>query len=724
MIVSSPIRVTLPVLLVLLTLGVCSQVGAQTIPVPTADLLPTPDEVKNDSLFGHPCFPLSRDDGNWPAQSMHLLPPTTTVKYASATGDRTAVRRVSSDPLAWRVPYPTGANYACSQRVRELAIVELAAPPNNNQQLFAQVLTMVITRFADPAHATAALRERRDRDGRAGQLGDTINLLGVEGYQRKDGADRFADARDVYLVAQQGSFHIILAIDCPSPYYRPWLVQLVQSLAMRIADRVKPFSGGISTPTTPPVTPPVVTPPTIPPPTSPGYRVFIDGQLLRTQTPPMVISGRMLVGLADIFRALGAKVVWDGPTKKITATRASQTVELWIGRTTAFVDGAAVALDVPAMIRNSRTYVPIRFVSQALGAGVQYDGPNRAVLITTTSMPPIGGTPTNPPPQVTALTITSPADGSAVPAQFTIQGTGPPAKAVQIAATADATIKATGKNATSPMGNYVATVANNGRWSLGINASNIFSDQSITLTQMNITAMILVNGMPVEQVAIALRPGGQPGTGTPPAVGPLTVISPVDGATVPAQFSIGGAGTPGRTVYVTAMAEATLKATGQNATSPLLQDATDTVRTDHTWWVNVNASAVYNDQTVQLKQINITVETRANGAVLEKVTLVVRPPGLPTAGNRPPTAPTVTIGPARPAAGDDLYCKAEGSIDPDGDVVEYRVQWYNNGQLADGRIFAGLAAKWTKSGQTWMCVVTPTDGKLDGPSVQASVTIR
>ena len=625
MIVRTPLRHALPTLLVALTLAVCVQAGAQTIPIPTADLLPTPADVRAFTPFGVPCFPLSRDDGNWRQQAMHLLPATSTVKYAHATGDKTAVRRVSSDPLVWRVPYPTGANYACSQRVRELAIVELAAPPNNNQQLFAQVLTMVVTRFADPAHVTAAFRERRDRDQIKGQLGDTLNLLGVEAYLRKDGADRFAGARDVYLEAQQGSFHIILAVDCPSPFYRPWLEHLVKALAMDVAARVAPVSGGISTPTTPPVTPPVVTPPTIPPPTSPCYRVFIDGQLLQTQTPPVVMSGRMLVGLADIFRALGANVVWDGPTKKITATRASQTVELWIGRTTAFVDGVAVTLDVPAMIRNSRTYVPIRFVSQALGAGVAYDAPNRAVLITTTSMPPIGGAPGTPPPQVTALTITSPADGSSVPAQFTIHGTGPPAQTVHIEAIAEATIKATGQNATSPMGNYVATVANNGRWSLGVNASSIFNDQSITLTQINITAMILVNRMPAEQVTIVLRPGGQPGTGTPAAVDPLTVTSPVDGATVPAQFSIGGAGTPGRTVYVTAIAEATLKATGQNATSPLLQNAGATVAADGTWSVAVNARAVYNDQTVQLKQINITVETRANGAVLEKVTLVVRP---------------------------------------------------------------------------------------------------
>ncbi len=91
--------------------------------------------------------------------------------------------------------------------------------------------------------------------------------------------------------------------------------------------------------------------------------------------------------------------------------------------------------------------------------------------------------------------------------------------------------------------------------------------------------------------------------------------------------------------------------------------------------------------------------------------------------NRPPTRPVVAINPTAPAAGDSLYCKASGSIDPDGDEVTFNYQWYRNDEPVEGRIYAGLAAAYTKDGQVWRCVATPTDGELDGPAGEATVTV-
>ena len=92
--------------------------------------------------------------------------------------------------------------------------------------------------------------------------------------------------------------------------------------------------------------------------------------------------------------------------------------------------------------------------------------------------------------------------------------------------------------------------------------------------------------------------------------------------------------------------------------------------------------------------------------------------------NRPPSAPTVSINPPNPTASDGLYCNAIGSVDLDGDPVEYLYQWYQNGQLADRRIWPGLSAQWTSDGDVWRCVVTPTDGTDNGPTGEATVTVR
>jgi len=59
--------------------------------------------------------------------------------------------------------------------------------------------------------------------------------------------------------------------------------------------------------------------------------------------------------------------------KKITIKLGSKVVELWIGKLEAKVNGKTVKLDVPPMIKKGRTFVPIRFVSEALGAKVDWN---------------------------------------------------------------------------------------------------------------------------------------------------------------------------------------------------------------------------------------------------------------------------------------------------------------------------------------------------------------
>jgi hypothetical protein len=54
---------------------------------------------------------------------------------------------------------------------------------------------------------------------------------------------------------------------------------------------------------------------------------------------------------------------------------------LTIDSTTAYIDGKAMIMDVPPTILNQRTMVPLRFISEALGAKVTWVGPLRKILI-------------------------------------------------------------------------------------------------------------------------------------------------------------------------------------------------------------------------------------------------------------------------------------------------------------------------------------------------------
>jgi hypothetical protein len=129
-------------------------------------------------------------------------------------------------------------------------------------------------------------------------------------------------------------------------------------------------------------------------------RVEVDGRAIRfTDTQPSYMQGRVLVPVRGVFEELGANVQWHPMTRTVTAVRGDQQVNFRIGERWATVDGRSVALDVPAQIMNGRTMVPLRFVSEALGAEVTWHDPTRTVMINSNwaQMPPPVRPPVTPP---------------------------------------------------------------------------------------------------------------------------------------------------------------------------------------------------------------------------------------------------------------------------------------------------------------------------------------
>ena len=112
-------------------------------------------------------------------------------------------------------------------------------------------------------------------------------------------------------------------------------------------------------------------------------KVFVDGRQLTFDVPPMIEGGRTLVPMRTIFEALGAEVYWDGPEQTVSAFKGDTGIAIQIGNPTANVNNSAIALDVPPKIVNGRTLVPLRFVSEALGCSVNWNGAARSVIIST-----------------------------------------------------------------------------------------------------------------------------------------------------------------------------------------------------------------------------------------------------------------------------------------------------------------------------------------------------
>ncbi|MDQ2858789.1 MAG: copper amine oxidase N-terminal domain-containing protein, partial [Candidatus Eremiobacteraeota bacterium] len=108
--------------------------------------------------------------------------------------------------------------------------------------------------------------------------------------------------------------------------------------------------------------------------------VTLNGSPVNLVPAPISRAGRVFVPLRGVFEKLGASVVYAGGT--INAQGNGRSVALRIGSTQATVDGQAQALDVAPFIVGASTYVPLRFVSQALGATVNYDGSSHVVALT------------------------------------------------------------------------------------------------------------------------------------------------------------------------------------------------------------------------------------------------------------------------------------------------------------------------------------------------------
>jgi GH25 family lysozyme M1 (1,4-beta-N-acetylmuramidase) len=120
----------------------------------------------------------------------------------------------------------------------------------------------------------------------------------------------------------------------------------------------------------------------------------LDGQLVTLDTPPVIVSGRTLVPLRPIIEGLGGAITWVPETRSVEVGFNGTTLLLQIGNRTAVVNGEAVILDVPAAIMNGRTMLPVRFVSEHLGADVQWEQLTKTVTITVSSATVSGGTST------------------------------------------------------------------------------------------------------------------------------------------------------------------------------------------------------------------------------------------------------------------------------------------------------------------------------------------
>lgn len=98
---------------------------------------------------------------------------------------------------------------------------------------------------------------------------------------------------------------------------------------------------------------------------------------------PQMIGGRVMVPLRGVIERLGGNVLYEAKTKVITGANANTNSQfrMRVGSNEVIVNGENKMLDAMPRVIAGTTYVPLRFVSEALGADVSWDNATRTVTI-------------------------------------------------------------------------------------------------------------------------------------------------------------------------------------------------------------------------------------------------------------------------------------------------------------------------------------------------------
>jgi hypothetical protein len=116
-----------------------------------------------------------------------------------------------------------------------------------------------------------------------------------------------------------------------------------------------------------------------------SVNVKIDGALQTFEQPPVIMNEKTMVPMRKIFEALGATIKWDGSTQSVTATKGSTSILLQIDSAVAKIDNKYVQLEQAPAIINGSSMVPVRFVSEALKAKVEWNNDTRTISISTST---------------------------------------------------------------------------------------------------------------------------------------------------------------------------------------------------------------------------------------------------------------------------------------------------------------------------------------------------
>lgn len=128
-------------------------------------------------------------------------------------------------------------------------------------------------------------------------------------------------------------------------------------------------------------------------------KIYLNEEALETEVPPHLTDGRVLAPFRSIFEALGARVRWVPESKEVIGEIFDDKEEFKLGINLTIESNQAIVicnetqtdtiyyLDMTPIIIEGRAFIPLRFVSESLGAIVEWDAEQRAVIIKSREQP-------------------------------------------------------------------------------------------------------------------------------------------------------------------------------------------------------------------------------------------------------------------------------------------------------------------------------------------------
>ena len=116
---------------------------------------------------------------------------------------------------------------------------------------------------------------------------------------------------------------------------------------------------------------------------SQALTIRLDGRAIASDVAPYIDeNSRTMVPVRFISEAFDAGVEWFDSTRTVIVTKGATVIRLIIGSRTITTNGADSTMDTAATLKDGRTFVPVRFIAEALGLGVGWDGTTNTVILT------------------------------------------------------------------------------------------------------------------------------------------------------------------------------------------------------------------------------------------------------------------------------------------------------------------------------------------------------